>query len=233
MTFQQSSWSTIAQTSCKRIQPGEKGQKSAKCRGQMLAVLGSYGWILPHDNIAHPDFERHAGRVWVHKTDFRKGSKPQESDEVEFFLYADKNGLGAEDCHVRMAGPHGKTRGSALCKSKHVEQAPVFLMSPHAHEFKPGQMNAHAADFVPQGALDQLWSCATQSVFNGDAFEDDDGDEKDSDQEDLSTAAGESGDSEGETTMGMSRFVGLPISIDPPPGLELNWCSIQPPPGLA
>lgn len=230
MTFQQSSWSKIAQTSCKPVQPGEKGQKLTKCRGQMLAVLGSYGWILPHDTIGHPDAERHAGRIWVHKNDFRKGSKPQESDEVEFFLYVDANGLGAEDCHVRMAGPHGKTKGSSSCRSYQVEQAPVFLMSPHAHEFKPGQMNANAADFVPQQHLEPLWPCATQSVmFNGDAFEDDD---KDSDQEDLSTNAGESADSEGESCMGVGHFVGLP-TIDPPPGLELNWCSIQPPPGLA
>jgi hypothetical protein len=197
----------------------------------MLAILGSYGWILPHDNISHPDVERHAGRIWVHKTDFRKGSKPQESDEVEFFVYADENGLGAEDCHVRVAGPRSKTRGSLLCKSKRVEQAPVFLMSPHAHEFIPGQMNAQAADFIPQRTADQLWSCTTQSVmFNGDAFEDD---EKDSDQEDFSTVAGESGDSEGESSMGAGHLVGLPASMDLPPGLELNWCSIQPPPGLA
>jgi len=197
----------------------------------MLAVLGSYGWILPHGNVCHPDFEKHAGRVWVHRNDFRKGSRPQESDEVEFFLYADGNGLGAEDCHVLVAGPHAKTRGSFCCKSKQMERAPVFLMSPHAHEFVPGHMNAHAVEFVPQPAFDQLWPCTTQSVmFNGDAFEDD---EKDSDHEDLSTAAEESGDSEGESSVGAGHFMGLPCSIDPPPGLELNWCSIQPPPGLA
>lgn len=231
MTFQQPSWSRIAQISCKAIRPGEKGQKSTKCRGQMLAVLGSYGWILPHDNICHPDCERHAGRIWVHKSDFRKGSKPQESDEVEFFLYVDENGLGAEDCHVRMAGPRGKTRRSNPCKSDPVEQAPVFLMSPHAHEFTPGHMNVHATDFVPsQHQFEQMWPCATQSVmFNGDAFEDDD---KDSDQEDHSTTAGESGDSEGESSMATGHNTGLP-TIDPPPGLEWNCWSIQPPPGLA
>lgn len=230
MTLQQPTWSRIAQTSCKPLQPGEKGQKSTKCRGQMLAVLGSYGWILPHGNICHPDFERHAGRVWVHKNDFRKGSKPQESDEVEFFLYADGNGLGAEDCHVRAIGPHSRMRDSSFRKSPQVERAPVFLMSPHAHEFVPGQMNAHVADFVPQCPSGQSWPCTTQSVmFNGDAFEDD---EKDSDQEDLSTNAGESADSEGESSVGVGHLVGLP-TIDPPPGLELNWCSIQPPPGLA
>lgn len=225
MTLQRPSWSSVAQTSCKPIQPGEKGQRTTKCRGQMLAVLGSYGWILPHDNICHPDFERHAGRIWVHRNDFRKGSKPQESDEVEFFLYSDENGLGAEDCRVRVSGPRGKTRS---CKSHHAEQAPAFLMSPHAHEFIPGQMNAHSAEFVPQCPVEQLWPCTTQSVmFNGDAFEDDD---KDSDQEDLSTSAGESADSEGESSLG--HAVKLP-AIDPPPGLELNWCAIQPPPGLA
>lgn len=231
MALQQPSWSKIAQISCKAIQPGEKGQKTAKCRGQMLAVLGSYGWILPHDTICHPDSEKHAGRIWVHRNDFRKGSKPRESDEVEFFLYADENGLGAEDCRVRVAGPRSKGRNGSSRKCNTSEQASVFLMSPHAHEFTPGQMNAHAVDFVPQHHFEQMWPCATQSVmFNGDAFEDDD--DKSSDQEDHSTSAGESADSEGETSTGTGHFTGLQ-SIDPPPGLEFNWCSVQPPPGLA
>jgi len=230
-TLKQSSWSSIAQNSCTPIRPGEKGQKSAKCRGQMLAVLGSYGWILPHGQVCHPDFERHAGRIWVHRNDFRKGSKPQESDEVEFFLYADENGLGAEDCRVLVAGPRGKTKGSSSRKSDQVERAPVFLMSPHAHEFIPAHMNEPAPDFVPQHTYEQLWPCMTQSVmFNGDAFEDD---EKDSDQEDFSTVAGESGESEGESSAGVGHASGCSTSVDPPPGLELTWCSIQPPPGLA
>lgn len=49
-------------------------------------------------DIDHPEADRHGGRIYLRALDLRPGYLPKQGDEVTFFLYADENGLGAEDC---------------------------------------------------------------------------------------------------------------------------------------
>lgn len=161
-----------------------------------------------------------------------KAANPAKVTRLPFFLYADESGLGAEDCHVKVAAPK---KNKPKRKQEQEPEIPVdpsiFLLSPHAHEFVPSAvssdaaMNVDATEFVPECFYGQYF-CPPTTVFNAEAFMDSD---KDSDEEDVSTAAGESGDSEGES----SAQLVPPPGLAPPPGLDAPWGALVPPPGLA
>jgi len=82
------------------IRPSERGVKASLCRGKLLVVLGHYGWILSHDAIDDRKADKHAGRIYLSMRDVRQGSMVKAGDEVEFYLYTDESGLGAEDCYA-------------------------------------------------------------------------------------------------------------------------------------
>lgn len=90
--------------------PAERGSLRTLCRGRLLAICGHYGWITSLDKIDHPDAEsvRHEGRVYLKSTDVRHGCGPlKPGAEVLFALYADSDGLGAEDCHPAHVNEEG------------------------------------------------------------------------------------------------------------------------------
>lgn len=119
---------TVAAPSPRR--PGAKGSLQCVCRGKMLVMLGYYGWILPLDEIDHPDANKNGGRIYVRKRDFRRGAAPIEGDVVEFYLYVDDQGLGAESCRLesRSSRRRGGTSGAGG----------TFAFSVEAAEFVPG-----------------------------------------------------------------------------------------------
>lgn len=67
-------------------------------------MLGHYGWLIPRQEICHPEAARHQGRVYVKARDvlLPRDARPlTEGDRVEFYLYAeDGHGLGAEECRL-------------------------------------------------------------------------------------------------------------------------------------
>jgi len=71
------------------------------CHGTFLVMKSGSGWIDPTEEIAHPCCSWNEGDVYLSAKDVRKGTKLQPGDAVQFFLYVDEKGLGAEDCtHV-------------------------------------------------------------------------------------------------------------------------------------
>jgi len=81
------------------VVPGERGSRRVLCTGELLVMLGHYGWIMSLVGIDHPDSKKHAGRVYLKGTDVRPGCNLTPGTVVAFYLYADADGLGAEDCH--------------------------------------------------------------------------------------------------------------------------------------
>lgn len=80
--------------------PSSRGSRQALCSGEFLVMLGHYGWIMSMQAIDHPDTDRHGGRIYVNGGDVRDGAVLTPGCRVLFYLYADENGLGAEDCHL-------------------------------------------------------------------------------------------------------------------------------------
>eukprot|EP00930_Biecheleria_cincta_P055102 TRINITY_DN41464_c0_g1_i1.p1 TRINITY_DN41464_c0_g1~~TRINITY_DN41464_c0_g1_i1.p1 ORF type:complete len:412 (-),score=71.72 TRINITY_DN41464_c0_g1_i1:76-1170(-) len=76
-----------------------------RVHGRVHRWCGRYGWIEPRIPISHAAAAKHCGDVFVHASDVEQGEKITEGAEVEFVVYLDNNGLGAEKC--RQVAPLG------------------------------------------------------------------------------------------------------------------------------
>jgi len=65
--------------------------------GRVVQWKGSYGWIEPLVAIEHIQAARHKGRIFVHADDIKGKWKLKVGSIVEFRLYLDDQGLGAEE----------------------------------------------------------------------------------------------------------------------------------------
>lgn len=234
----------------KLVQPDKKGSLLAKCRGELLVMLGHYGWIKSLQPIDHSDSDKHGGRIYIKKTDIRTRSEPKAGDEVVFCLYADHDGLGAEDCYVvGESQPCELQQDELQWVNTRVEEDrdDDCCMNPHAQEFIPGSALAEFEFATPVHHGCHAIACAFNMAYFSDDSDSDTEDEfeagikaKSGSQDDNSTWAGDSSDSDSEmsrfTTIqpppGLALLPMLPPGLESPPGLEFLQ-SIEPPPGLA
>lgn len=241
----------LASTHDASVRPGQKGSLTTKCRGELLTMLGHYGWIKAHQHIDHPDASKHGGRIYVNKKDFRARSEPQAGDEVVFCVYADESGLGAEDCYVVGEGQfvEDELQHCQWINTRPYEADDDMSSDEEDDDFS---MNPKADEFVPSAVLDftphmpqTMFDCtpnvtpvqAGAVAFNMSYFDDSDSESEfdmpckstkaTSRFDDRSTQASDSSDS--ETDLLVAKF---PTMMPPglgalslPPGLE-------PPPGL-
>lgn len=250
------SWLNIATgSSCggtKEISPASHGSKSAKCRGEFLVMLGHYGWIMSMQPINHPDAARHGGRIYVNRKDFRARSEPQPGDEVEFCVYADESGLGAEDCYVvGEAEPKSVTDGEGwvnTCPAEFQEDVESDDESVDVESYSTEAWHCHCTTFTTPNQQEwssfhqiapldtHLWQKQSVCAFNTSYFADSDSDSDDDymtsrdllkshQLDDSSTQAGDSSDSESEKRCSGPAVNMAPPGLSPPPGLA-------PPPGL-
>jgi len=119
--------------------PGLRGSCQCQCRGEVLVMLGHYGWIMSLDPIEHPDISKTSGRIYIAKKDVQGGCSLGKGDIVTFFLYVDEQGLGAEACTI--------------------EEEASSKLSPSASEFVP---QVSAQEFVPQSH----WAPAAAAAWN-------------------------------------------------------------------
>lgn len=67
--------------------------------GRVIEWKNSHGWIEPQRPIEHPEISKHRGHIFVHAEDvFPKWRTLIVGSLVEFYLYYDGQGLGAEEC---------------------------------------------------------------------------------------------------------------------------------------
>jgi hypothetical protein len=85
-----------------------------RCIGLVIEWRGYMGWIQPLTKIEHELASKHKGRVYLNQKDVAAagGRKVKEGSIVDFFVYTDNDGLGAEECQVRtvlrMTLPHSE-----------------------------------------------------------------------------------------------------------------------------
>jgi len=254
---QTKSWANIVSGSTAdenvTVQPAPKGSLQAKCRGELLTMLGTYGWIKALQPIDHPEAGRHGGRIYVNKKDFRSRSEPQAGDEVTFCVYADDDGIGAEDCYiVGEAMPAPEKQECQWVNSRPYEadddmssdeddDDEGFFMSAHANEFIPGgwspTMNPTAVEFQPQ--VQNVGAAFNMSYFSDDSDSESDFEptttlswstqarivsKHSRSHGDRSTQASDTSDSDSELC-GLKAVMMMPPGLSLPPGLD-------PPPGL-
>jgi hypothetical protein len=96
----------------------------ARLTGKVSELRQEFGWIVPAQAIQHPAARWNHGRIFLALPhDVRPGFAPKVGDVVEFSLYADKKGLGAEDCSPAQAD-------SDTLASMFRSPAPVTTTSP-------------------------------------------------------------------------------------------------------
>lgn len=78
---------------------------------------GKFGFITPDEPIEHEAAELHGGDIFLHLNDVIGGEQLKRGDGVDFTLYADDGGLGAEGCRMRPARMQGDS-GSAWSAGK-------------------------------------------------------------------------------------------------------------------
>lgn len=58
-----------------------------------------FGFIRPQKPLNHPDAGKHGGKIYLHINDIL-GKPLSKGSKVEFFVYRDQSGLGAERCQI-------------------------------------------------------------------------------------------------------------------------------------
>lgn len=132
------------------LHPAKRGERKCHCWGEVLMMLGHYGWIMPFNDIECSDKDKTAGRVYVHKRDVAKGASLVEGDVVSFFLYADDQGLGAEVVRLEksMAAQHEPVAATSF-RTAASEFVPGGSWNACASEFVPSTFSAEVPEFVP------------------------------------------------------------------------------------
>mmetsp|Transcript_77124 Transcript_77124/g.193974 ORF Transcript_77124/g.193974 Transcript_77124/m.193974 type:complete len:293 (+) Transcript_77124:85-963(+) len=68
-----------------------------KFTGTVTDWKGKYGWIQPAEEIQHEKAAKHQGRLFVSKDDIEGGEELTPGTAVEFHIWEDSTGLGAEE----------------------------------------------------------------------------------------------------------------------------------------
>eukprot|EP00929_Paragymnodinium_shiwhaense_P088375 TRINITY_DN4868_c0_g1_i2.p1 TRINITY_DN4868_c0_g1~~TRINITY_DN4868_c0_g1_i2.p1 ORF type:complete len:562 (+),score=199.13 TRINITY_DN4868_c0_g1_i2:93-1688(+) len=69
-------------------------------QGQVIEWKGKYGWILPLKQLTHSKAKKHGGRIYISEVDKQESDKLMPGGWVEFILYEDEDGLGAQECKM-------------------------------------------------------------------------------------------------------------------------------------
>jgi len=66
--------------------------------GEVISWKGKFGWIKPGEDIDHPEAAKHGGKLYAHIKDVvEEGQTLQKGASVQFYLFKDASGLGAEE----------------------------------------------------------------------------------------------------------------------------------------
>jgi hypothetical protein len=215
---------------------GSRGSRRVFCYGEVLTMMGHYGWLMASETIDDPAALKNDGHIYVHSRDIARGASLVPGDRVSFYLYADEQGLGAEDCRLQEREESAQAAGSEVSGFR--------------------GWNPHAADFVPsvlQMPCPPMPATMVASGFNVMAVNLDDwSDDSDSDASESSEASsgidagmpssrgssastGVSSDSESSGHRRRRKQGVMMVSppVSPPPGLGLAKHLVAPPPGLS
>eukprot|EP00927_Polykrikos_kofoidii_P012643 TRINITY_DN1546_c0_g1_i1.p1 TRINITY_DN1546_c0_g1~~TRINITY_DN1546_c0_g1_i1.p1 ORF type:complete len:352 (+),score=47.57 TRINITY_DN1546_c0_g1_i1:87-1142(+) len=66
--------------------------------GEVVEWKSSFGWLKPYDVIEHAAANKRGGRVYVSRKDLVGVSELHLGQQVQFHIFADSSGLGAEEC---------------------------------------------------------------------------------------------------------------------------------------
>jgi len=92
--------------------------------GIVIDWRGHYGWIHPFGKVDHEQATKHYGRIYIKNEDVvqAEGLPIKEGRIVDFYPYADGDGLGADECRpravLRLTLPHSEANKIVKDKSQ-------------------------------------------------------------------------------------------------------------------
>eukprot|EP00435_Cladocopium_sp_Y103_P072612 s462_g40.t2 len=86
--------------------------------GQVWEWRGNYGWILPFEQVKHPKAGMRQGRIFVSRTDLANSRDLMPGTFVQFQIFEDEQGLGAEKCYAFKGPPNFLFKGKGKGKGK-------------------------------------------------------------------------------------------------------------------
>lgn len=107
-------------------EPGEAAAKEeglprtrvseGRCTGLLKEWRGYMGWVQPLTKIQHEQASKHKGLIYLNQKDVVQADdkfiRIKEGKVVDFYVYADDDGLGAEECRprsvLRLTLPHSE-----------------------------------------------------------------------------------------------------------------------------
>jgi cold shock CspA family protein len=143
----QRSWSQVVegdskgQANVETIKPAARGSLLCSCRGEVISMSSNYGWLQVCGDVDHPSIEKHGGDVYIHKDDVVDDEHLYPGDVVNFYLYFDDKGLGAEWCSVEQRAESFAPPSGAMPQWN----SKGFSFSATAHEFVPSYAAADEA----------------------------------------------------------------------------------------
>jgi len=132
--------------------------------GLLYELRGNFGWVQPFTKIQHEHATKHRGMIYLALKDVVaiEGAdhlKVKEGKIVDFFVYADNDGLGAEECRPRQALRMSLSHAQANAAFKYSPQWSEFLADSEyypAFESETGVLLRKYAWPLPF-ALVELW----------------------------------------------------------------------------
>jgi hypothetical protein len=119
---------------------GEQNDRT-RCYGRLLELKKwGGGWIEPLQEIDHPSAKWNRGHIYLTRGDVRHGHDIKPGDVVAFYLYADKKGLGAEDCVPVRAPPTAAIQAAQALQAAQAAAALPgygYAPPPQMPSFKP------------------------------------------------------------------------------------------------
>lgn len=99
-----------------RDQKGPTGPNLARIRvaparfgGLVESWSNTFGWIRPFEKVNHPKAGKHGGKIYVHAKDVVGGFQVLPvGAPVEFYVFEDDAGLGAEEVNIGSDAPESK-----------------------------------------------------------------------------------------------------------------------------
>lgn len=72
---------------------------SVPTTGEVILWKSGHGWLMPSEPLEHPFAAKREGRIFIGRGDLASGTTNLHQGQiVQFHVYADSSGLGAEEC---------------------------------------------------------------------------------------------------------------------------------------
>jgi len=91
-------WSSKSDERPRKDLPRTRVTEGIGVTGKCVEWKGTHGWIEPDVPVDHPKADKHKGQIYIHQKDIIEDLMLYTGQPVNFHIYEDTSGIGAEEC---------------------------------------------------------------------------------------------------------------------------------------